>query len=285
MLKSRRGRRTVLFGSLAAAAAAATVALIRAEDGSMSDVRKAGAIRIGYAVEAPYAFVADGKVTGVSPETAARIAARLRLHVNWVQTNFGNLIGDLIANRFDVIAAGMFVTAERAARVSFSEPELRVRDGLLVASGNPLNLRSYAGIVANAQIRIAAVAGSIEHQRLIRRGVPAERLLVMPDAALAMAAVAAGAAQALPLSLPTVRYWAMRNPATVAVPLEDGDENGSPAYVAFAFRKDARALLAAWNGALAEILASDERMRAIAQFGFEPVDLPGDVTVRRILAS
>jgi polar amino acid transport system substrate-binding protein len=261
-------------------AAVAFIAM-RPSNDALSRMRASGVIRVGYAVEAPYAFIADGAVTGVSPATARQVAAKLGLRIEWVQTDFGSLIGDLESGRFDAIAAGLFVTRERAARVAFSEPELRVRDGLLIPAGNPANLHSYADLIAKPNLRVAVIAGSVEEKRLLGLGMPLGRMLKLPDAGYAMLAVGARAADALALSLPTVRYWAARDPETDAIAIDDG---GDGAYVATAFRRSDATLRDAWNRALGEVLGDAAHQRAIVPFGFEKADLPADVTLREILA-
>jgi len=124
---------------------------------------------IGYAEEPPYAFALDnGTVTGESPEVAKVIAARLGVaDIEWRVVEFGNLIGELEAGRIDLIAAGMFITPERAGRVAFSEPTFRVQPGLLVAAGNPLGLHAYADIVANPAVRIAVLEGQKPRRRIL----------------------------------------------------------------------------------------------------------------------
>lgn len=93
-------------------------------DTSWRRVAAAGVLRVGYAVEAPYAFlIADGVPTGEGPESARQIAQRLGLaRVDFVQVPFAELIPGLLERRYDLIAAGLFVTAERATRVRFSAP-------------------------------------------------------------------------------------------------------------------------------------------------------------------
>jgi len=97
-------------------------------DQSLTRLQREGTIRIGYAVEAPYAFLKPGgEVTGESPEVAKVIVGRLGIrHIEWRQSEFGSLISGLEAGRFDVIAAGIFITPERARRISFSEPTFHV---------------------------------------------------------------------------------------------------------------------------------------------------------------
>ena len=98
-----------------------------------------GFIRIGYAVEAPYAFLTpDGELTGESPEVAKRITSRLGIpRITWRQVEFASLIDELDAGRIDMIASGMFVTEERARRVAFSIPTFHTHQALLVRAGNP----------------------------------------------------------------------------------------------------------------------------------------------------
>lgn len=84
-------------------------------DNSLTSLQQSSTIRIGYAVEAPYAFLTtDGEVTGESPEIAKRVARQLGFNnIIWRQTEFGDLLDELEAGRIDVIAAGMFVTPVR----------------------------------------------------------------------------------------------------------------------------------------------------------------------------
>ena len=90
---------------------------------TLARIRHDGFVRIGYAVEAPYAYLADGRVTGESPEVARAIFARLGIDsLVWVQQDFGALIDDLRRGRFDVIAAWMFITPERERQIAFSVP-------------------------------------------------------------------------------------------------------------------------------------------------------------------
>lgn len=117
-------------------------------------------LRAGYAIEAPYAFLGeDGRVSGEAREIARRIAVRLGFaRVEWVQTRFGALIPRLKERRFDIVAAGLFITPGRAREVAFSRPTLRARQALLVRAGNPLALHSYEEALAR-QARIAVIDG------------------------------------------------------------------------------------------------------------------------------
>jgi polar amino acid transport system substrate-binding protein len=240
-------------------------------------------LRIGYAVEAPYAFVVNGTVTGESPEVARHVAARLGItDIEWRVVDFDALIQELEEGRIDVIAAGMFITPERARRVAFSAPTFQVGPGLMVPRGNPLDLHSYADLVARADLRVAVLSGSVEEDLLWRKGLPEERMVRVPDAQTGRVAVNSGLVQALPLSMPTVRWLSRTDPSGRTEPAEPFSISSTMATVShggFAFRPEDDALRAAWDAELRRFIGSPEHLALVAAFGFSPDDLPRMTTM------
>lgn len=251
---------------------------MRSGDHSLDRLRASGVIRIGYADEAPYAFLdSKGSVTGESPEIAKRISAALGLkRIEWRLTEFDHLLEDLNEGRVDVIAAGMFITPERARLAAFSTPTFQVQEGLLVRKGNPLALHSYEDLALDKTARVAAVAGAVEVGLLLRAGVRAERIEEVPDAQTGLVAVNTGLVDGLALSMPTVRWMALRQGLGRAevVPAFRGPLESDPAQGAFVFRKRDRQLREAWNAALESYLGSPGHLAVIAPFGFTREDLP-----------
>jgi polar amino acid transport system substrate-binding protein len=258
------------------AAAAGLLAFLLLPRGSLAAARyAANGIRIGYAIEAPFAFLSStGAVTGESPETARRIAARLGIRrVEWRQMDFNDLIPALEAQRIDVIAAGLFITPERQARVAFSIPTFRVTQGLLVAAGNPRGLHAYEDAVA-ALARIAVLSGSVEEAWFLRSGMPPASLLAVPDALTGRVAVESGAADGLALSAPTVR-WIAGSGGRSAAALPFRQPGGAAAsFGGFAFRKADTGLRQAWDGALRAFLGGAEHRAVLSAFGFTAEELP-----------
>ena len=255
------------------------------ESDTFAKARRDGAIRVGYAVEAPYAFLTpDGQVTGEAPEIARVIAGRLGIpRIEWHLTEFGSLIEGLEAGHFDVIAAGLFIIPERSQRVAFSTPTFKVGSGLLVRKGNPHRLHSYADLLKNREVRIAILSGSVEEQRLLRLGLSAERLVRVPDVFSGRALVTSGQADGLALSTLTLRWMALHNGADsteLASPFEDASPSSPPGLDlgAFAFRPEDRALCAAWNAELRKFIGSDEHRRLVSTFGFSAAELPDATT-------
>lgn len=263
----------MLGGVVAAFAAAAGFGIWRlnsASDG-LATIERRGRVRIGYAVEPPYAFVgSSGRVSGESPETARLVAERLRWQIEWIQTGFDALIPELQDDRFDVIAAGLFVTAEREHLVRFARPELLAAGGLLVRQGTGVAPHSYEELAQSTALRAAVLAGSVEESEL--QGMRGPRLLVVPDARVGATAVETHLTDVLALSYPSVRALADTRRTLQALRMFDSD-GGSK--VAAAFRPGDTRLLAAWNAGLADVLGSDSHRRVLLSLGFDPVlDVP-----------
>jgi len=261
------------------------------QDDPLGNALRGGALRIGYAVEAPHAFLKPGgQVTGQSPETARLVADRLGIaRIEWRVAEFGALLEELEQGRIDVIAAGMFITPERALRVSFSEPIFHVSQGLLVAAGNPHRLDSYQDALRKPGARVAVLSGAVEEMILRRIGLPDAQLVPVPDALTGRVAVETGMADALALSSPTIE-WMIRHDqlgkTEKARPFEQPDPQliRRTGYGAFVFRKKDAKLLGAWNAAQKQVLASDAFTEVMREFGFTPEDYPGSIRTKEILA-
>lgn len=267
------------------------ITLLAFRDQSLERIRQADTIRIGYAVEAPFAFLLPGDlVTGESPELARAIVQRLGItHITWVQTDFDRLIPELEEGRFDVIAAGMFITPIRAEHVAFSQPTFHVEQSLLVQVGNPYGLHSYGQAASMPAVRIIVLDGSVEAYILQQSGIAADRLMITSEIRTGWVAVQSGLADGLALSAPTLRWIVEHNQLTT---LELAEPFVQPAsaltnrlgYGAFAFRLQDRQLRVAWNDAMRTLIGSPEHLRIIEPFGFTSADLPGSITTEEVLA-
>lgn len=249
--------------------------VLRDRDDSLAQPLREHRIRIGYAVEPPYAYVdAQGEVTGEAPEIARRMVQTLGIgDIAWRRMEFGELIDALEAGQIDVIAAGMFVTPERQRRVLFSRPTYRVRPGLLVARGNPLRIESYQQAMSRRGLRIAVIAGAVEEQILRKQGVAGVQAIVTPDALTGRKAVESGLADALLLSEPTVRLMAQQallglTEMRIAPPIPGQEDFYG--RTAFAFRPDAHHLHDAWDVALGKYLGSPEHATMLEKLGMDP---------------
>lgn len=257
---------------------------------TLERAREAGSIRVGYANEAPYAYLDPGKgeLTGEAPEIARKVLADLGItEVEGVLTEFGSLIPGLKAGRYDIIAAGMYVLPARCREIAFSNPTYSVGEAFVVAAGNPRGLHSYGDVAADDQATLGVVAGAVQYQYALDRGVPRDRLVVFPDAPSALEGVAAGRVDAYAATALTVNDLLARakNPALErATPFTDPVIDGKPVrgYGAFGFRKEDTALRSAFNESLAKLIGTPEHVRLVEPFGFTIREQPGTVTAEAL---
>lgn len=279
-------RRLALLGGAGAALCAAGGLAWWAwpeSDAWLAQVRRSGVLRVGYAVEPPYAELGlDQPPGGESPGVVQAAAQALGWRPVWTLTDFGLLLPQLEAGRFDVVAAGLFITPERRRRVRFSRPTLRVRGGWLWRTGaaappddhvQAARLANQAAAGAGAPaLRLVALSGSIEHQALLAAGLAPQRLLVAPDAATGETLVLRGQADALALSWPTVRRMAEASAGRLqARPIADAAASHE---VALAMHRDASGLQHVLDGALQAFIGSAEHLALLQRCGLGPDDLP-----------
>ena len=256
---------------------------------ALERVREAGVVRVGYANEAPYAFrdTATGRVTGEAPEIARVVFERIGVaDIEGVLTEFGSLIPGLQAGRFDVIAAGMYITPERCAQVAFSEPSYAVGEGFVVAAGNPLDLHSYEDVRDHPTATLGVVTGAIERAYARAIGIPDARIVTFPDALAALAGVRAGRVSAYAATALTVQDLLGKDAVGVeqALPFTDPIIDGEEVlgYGAFAFRQADEALLAEFNRHLAAYVGTPEHLALVSPFGFTARQLSGDVETAQL---
>ncbi|EFF74475.1 ectoine/hydroxyectoine ABC transporter substrate-binding protein EhuB [Achromobacter piechaudii] len=260
---------------------------------TLEAAKAAGKIRIGYANEAPFAYMdsKEAKVTGESVEIARVVLKRMGINeVEGVLTEFGSLIPGLAAKRFDIIAAGMYVTPERCQQVAFSDPTYGVGEAFLVKEGNPKNLHSYEDVVKNPDAKLGVVVGAIEGGYAEKVKVPSGQVVVFPDAVSALSGVQAGRADAYAATALTINDLMGKTQAgsglEKADPFTDPviDGKGVRGYGAYAFRTDDKAFADAFNAELAKYIGTDEHKKLVAPFGFTDQELPQGVTAAKLCA-
>ncbi len=258
---------------------------------TLERIRSTGVVRIGYANEAPYGYLdsTTGKITGEAPEIAKVILRRMgATRIEPVVTEFGSLIPGLKARRFDVIAAGMYVTPERAQEIAFSNPTYAVGEAFLVRAGNPLDLHSFEDVVESPEARLGVMGGSVEHGYAKTLGVPTDRTVVFPDYPSALGGLRTGRVDAIAATVLTANDLLHKlNSRGIerARPFHDPVIDGAPVrgYGAFAFRKCDTPLVQEFNRRLAEFIGTPEHLELVKPFGFSRETLPGDATAAEIV--
>jgi len=238
---------------------------------TLARYQRGQALRVGYAIEEPFAMVeADGRVTGEAPEVLRDALRSLgRENVVWLQADLASLIHELESGRIDIIAAGMFVTPARTQRVLFTRPTATIQPGLLVRYGNPLHLRSLSDIAVLPTVKLAVIDGSVEQQLAHKAALSEAQIQAFPDAAAAAGAVRTGLADAFMLSSVSLHFLVTRAEAGVfelVAPdtTRDGNFVGLPA---FAMRLEDKRLRDAIDNALADFLGSPAHLELMRRFG------------------
>ncbi|WP_131737387.1 ectoine/hydroxyectoine ABC transporter substrate-binding protein EhuB [Actinomadura roseirufa] len=252
----------------------------RSGGGTLERARSSGKITVGFANEAPYGFTdKSGKLTGEAPELARVVFKELGIgKVEGVQVDFGGLIGGLSARRFDVIAAGMFITPERCETVAFSDPEYVAKSAFLVRKGNPKGLLKPED-PGKKGVRVGVLTGAVEGGYAEKHGVKKSNIKTFADQASAFEGLKAGRVDCVWLtriSLADVLSKHQGEPYEVTapfVPVIDGKEQLGAG--AFAFRKADADLLAAFNGKLAELKTGNRLLPVLRPFGFTQAEVPG----------
>lgn len=262
------------------------------ENSSLERIQSRGSVRVGYANEAPYAYLEtkSGRLTGEAPEIARVILGRMGVsEVEGVLTEFGSLIPGLKARRFDIIAAGMYITPQRCEEVAFANPTYRIGEAFIVRSGNPLGLHGYEDVASHAEARLGVVAGTVERSYARMMRVPDERIVVFPDAPSALAGVEAGRIDAYAGTSLTVQDLLRKAGARGlerAEPFREPVAEGKllAGYGAFAFRKEDRDLVEEFNRHLANFIGSSEHLALVRPFGFTEAELPNGRTAAELCA-
>ena len=257
---------------------------------ALDQIRSQGVIRIGIANEAPYAYLDEqGEARGEAPVVLREVLQQLdpAITVEAVVTEFGNLIPDLKAGKFDMIAAGMFITPTRCAEVAFTEPTYKVGEAFAVRQGNPKQLTGYEAIAAQPEVRVAVMAGAVEYSYAYAANVYYDQVLVVPDYQQALDKLQAGDVDAIGMTSLTAQ----------ALVEDSGDDkieateqfypqiDGEPiaGYGAFAVRPDDQALLDELNRHLKTLIGTDQHWQAVKPYGFGPAMLP-DKTAAQLCA-
>ncbi|EPJ2932704.1 transporter substrate-binding domain-containing protein [Pseudomonas aeruginosa] len=111
-----------------------------ADDASLwQNVQKAGVLRCGAAVAAPYVMrnAGSGQYSGYFVDLCRNFGEKvLKVRVEFVDTNWDNLVAGLQSGKWD-LAMALNQTPERALAVSFSAPATDYQVSLVVNKENP----------------------------------------------------------------------------------------------------------------------------------------------------
>lgn len=265
--------------TLVASALASTLSAASAQTASLN----VDTITVGIANNKPWGYRdIDGQVKGVNADITRAVFEGLGVkHVNFAVGDFGSLIPGLISKRFDVVDSGVVITPARCKLVDFGNPDLAIRDALLVAKGNPKKIHSFSDVVKNTAITIGGSRGGQQTKDASLAGVPDERLKQFQNTESTVSALVAGRVDGIVFTTATARTLleqpGMKDKIEVATPftglIDPRTHKEVISYIGPAFNKDAPQLSAAYNRQLAKLTADGTVAKIAAKYGFAAEEL------------
>mgnify|MGYP001047701171 CR=1 FL=1 len=141
---------------------AKTVHASQPSNDTLSTIQKRGSIRIGVAVNAPWVLHdKNDQWIGLDIDLMQQFAQDMRWKIEFVPTTWSTAIDDLRAGKFDVLAAGLSVTPQRALLLKYTHPYGDFALGLVVnrkslGKDDLLTLETGTG-----KHRIAVLSGTV----------------------------------------------------------------------------------------------------------------------------
>ena len=187
---------------------------------------------------------------GAMVDVIHAIAADAGFNVNLQAIPFAALIPSLAANRIDIIAAAMLITAPRRDAVDFSDPVFAYPEGLVVNVSDKTVYRSLADLKGRI---VGAQAGTVYVDFLKHAGEFAD-VKLYPSLADVLREISQGRLVAGFGDAPILNYQLAQN-VSLRARLVSTYESKLTDNIGFAVRKGDSALLATINASLAKLRA------------------------------
>lgn len=162
---------------------------------TLATVRKRGTLRVGVVgVEPLVMHDANGELVGYSIDLARQLADDIGVGVEFVKTSWTQVIPDLLARRFDMIASGLWPTPARSLVINFSAPTSRV--GVHLVANRALAAgRTTVADFNRPDVTIVTYGGTMQ-EGIAKRLFPQARLMRVDGNADYLDPVAQGRAHA-----------------------------------------------------------------------------------------
>lgn len=240
--------------------------------GELAELFPDGTVRIGIANEVPYGYMdpETNEATGEAPELARAILGELGIEtIDASVVEFGSLIPGLLADQYDMIAAGMFINPERAEQVIFSDPDYCGYTAFAVPEGNPMGLETFESFLETDAV-LGVLGGAVEETYAVDTGIPDNQIERFGDTPSLVDALTAGRIDAFALTDATVATQTADlegfESNTPFVPVIDGEEQLGCG--AFAFPPDAQEFRDIFNEKLNEFQDDGKVLPIVSEFGF-----------------
>lgn len=168
-----------------------------AGDDVLGHIRQSGTLRVATTGDyRPFSFQApDGTRAGIDVDVAQALAAELGVKLEWIDTTWPTLLGDLANQRYDIAMSGISMTPERAAAGCLSAPYFTT--GKTILARCELKQRYTTLDQLNQPAATVIVNPGGTNEQFVRTHLPRAHVIVNPDNRSIFAALAAGAADVM----------------------------------------------------------------------------------------
>jgi polar amino acid transport system substrate-binding protein len=249
---------------------------------AFASARLTGTLRAGIANEKPYGYIdSNGVLQGAMIELLRAVLAPYGIsHIEGEIADFNALVPSLLANRIDLIGAGMFIRPSRCATIAFSDPVSRIGGSFLVKKGNPKNLHALRDVTRQPTVKIGTQPGVDQQEEVVKSGVSPEQIVLFSKDTEALAGLQAGRVDAIyfpALEVNNLLETSGDAGLERAEPFEQpAGPDGKPIYhyQAFGLRRNDTDLLTAVNRSLATLVESGNLLGILGHFGYTQSDMP-----------
>ena len=224
-----------------------------------------GKLRIGtYFVNPPFEYVADGQRIGFEVDLMDDIARRLSLAPEFVDTRWETILQEMQEERYDCIVGGITITPQREQRLAWSTPYMTTTLSLVVDSRRSPHVRGIADLrKASVGVQAATTDYDIAIAMRARGEIGSVKVYPFAEIGQAMVDLAAGRITAVMKVYPVAAWLARRTPGLRIAAEVPND----PQPLGIGLAKTNTALLAALNGALADMRRDGTYARLAAKWG------------------
>jgi cyclohexadienyl dehydratase len=200
-----------------------------------------GALRVGTTMDTPVFSMRDtasGQLRGFDMDALETLAPALGIKIEYVKMNFGSMLADLAADRFDIAMSGMGRTLERARVATFSKPYMRYGKLLMIRSTDRERFRSLPDL-DHPGIKIAYNRGGLNDRfanTMFKHATPTG----FDSNELATADLLAGKVDAQVSDSTAAIYMSRQNSRLAAM---NPENLFHPVYVAILLRREDQTLL------------------------------------------
>lgn len=177
-MKRRDIAKALTVGGVAAvlAARAEPVQAQAAGKSRLAQILERGSVRVGTTGDFnPMSFRDPGsnEYKGFDIEAMDQLAKELGIKVEWVATDWAQLVAGIAANRFDIFAGGSSVNMARAKTAAFTVPYIEAGTVPLSLKSNAAKYSAWDSINA-AGVRVAVTMGTVFEEQAKRHFPKAE---------------------------------------------------------------------------------------------------------------